>query len=321
MKRYILKRILTGILVIAFSVMFNFAIIRLAPGDPTRRLAGKDNPNPATIAALHEKYGLDKPIPEQFVIYVKQLLKGDLGYSYVSTAKVSDLIKTRVVPTLMIALTGAILGLVIGTLLGVFAARKKGSKIDTALCCISYFFDSTPSFWLGLMMILLFASVLKWFPTSGMYNVRENAVGFARFLDLLKHMALPVTTLVLIDIPYYFRIARSSVLQTMSEDFIMTLRATGMSERKIFNKYVMRNAIIPTVTVFGITLAYMITGVAMIEIIFAWPGMGRLMLDSITRRDYPTLSAIYLLLSTSVAVMMIVVDVVYAWIDPRIRVE
>ena len=321
MKRYIVKRTLTGILVVLFSVLFNFTIIRLAPGDPTRLLAGKDNPNPATMAALKEKYGLDKPILEQFVMYVKQLLHGDLGYSYVSTAKVSDLIASRVAPTLMIALTGAILGLIIGTLLGIFAARKKGSKIDTFLCGISYFFDSTPSFWLRLMMILLFASILKIFPTSGMYDLRGNYTGFAHVLDVGKHMVLPVTTLVLIDIPYYFRIARSSVLQTMSEDFIMTLKATGMSERKIFNKYVMRNAIIPTVTVFGITLAYMITGVAMIEIIFAWPGMGRLMLDSITRRDYPTLSAIYLILSTSVAVMMIVVDIVYAWIDPRIRVE
>lgn len=321
MKRFIIKRTLTGILVVLFSVLFNFTIIRLAPGDPTRLLAGKDNPNPATMAALQEKYGLDKPILEQFVMYVKQLLNGDLGYSYVSTAKVSDLLASRVVPTLMIALTGAILGLIIGTLLGIFAARKKGSKIDTFLCGISYFFDSTPSFWLGLMMILLFASILKWFPTSGMYDLRGDYTGFAHVMDVAKHMFLPVTTLVLIDIPYYFRIARSSVLQTMSEDFIMTLKATGMSERKIFNKYVMRNAIIPTVTVFGITLAYMITGVAMIEIIFAWPGMGRLMLDSISRRDYPTLSAIYLLLSTSVAVMMVVVDVVYAWIDPRIRVE
>ncbi|MBR4420995.1 MAG: ABC transporter permease, partial [Erysipelotrichaceae bacterium] len=169
--------------------------------------------------------------------------------------------------------------------------------------------------------ILLFASILKWFPTYGMYSVRGNYTGIKKVLDVMKHMFLPVTTLVLIDIPYFFRIARSSVLQTMSEDFIMTLRATGMSERKIFNKYVMRNAIIPTITVFGITLAYMITGVAMIEIVFAWPGMGRLMLDSITRRDYPTLSAIYLMLSISVAVMTIVVDIVYAWIDPRIRIE
>lgn len=319
MKKFVLKRLGTGALVVLFSVLFNFVIIRLAPGDPTRLLAGKDNPNPELIAGLRARYGLDKPILTQFWIYIKQLMHGDFGYSYVSSSTVWDLIKTRIGPTLMVSLTGAILAVLIGTLLGVYAARKKGEKIDIFLCSISYLFDSTPSFWLGLMMILLFSSILKWFPTSGMYNLRANYTGFAHTADVLKHLFLPVTTLTLINIPYYFRIARSSVLQTMSEDFIMTLRATGMSERKIFNKYVMRNAIIPTITVFGITLAYIITGVAMIEIVFAWPGMGRLMLDSITKRDYPTLSGIYLLLSISVAVMMIVVDVVYAWVDPRIR--
>ena len=321
MKRFILKRLFSGTIVVLFSVLFNFVIIRLAPGDPTRLLAGKDNPSQEMMEALRAKYGLDKPILEQFWIYIKQLAHGDFGYSYVSTSKVWDLIKTRIGPTLMIAFTGAVIGLLIGTLLGIFAARKKGSKFDVFLCGISYFFDATPSFWLGLMMILVFASILKWFPTYGMYSLRGNYTGLAHVLDVAYHMVLPVTTLVLIDIPYYFRIARSSVLQTMSEDFIMTLRATGMSEQKIFNKYVMRNAIIPTVTVFGITLAYMITGVAMIEIVFAWPGMGRLMLDSITKRDYPTLSAIYLMLSISVAVMTVIVDIVYAWIDPRIRVE
>ena len=321
MGRYIIKRLISGTIVVLFSVLFNFVIIRLAPGDPTRLLAGKDNPSPEMMAALREKYGLNKPIMEQFWIYLKQLLHGDFGYSYVSTAKVWDLIKTRIPPTLLLAFTGALIAVILGTLLGIFAARKKGSKIDAFLCGISYFFDSTPSFWLGLMMILLFASILGWFPTYGMYSLRGNYSGMKRYMDIAYHMVLPVTTLVLIDIPYYFRIARSSVLQTMSEDFIMTLRATGMSERKIFNKYVMRNAIIPTITVFGITLAYMITGVSMIEIVFAWPGMGRLMLDSITRRDYPTLSAIYLMLSVSVAVMTIVVDIIYAWVDPRIRIE
>ena len=321
MKRFILKRLFSGTIVVLFSVLFNFVIIRLAPGDPNRLLAGKDNPSPEMIAALQEKYGLNKPIMTQFWMYVKQLAHGDFGYSYVSTAKVWDLIKTRIGPTLLVAFTGAFIGLLVGTLLGIYAARKKGSKVDVFLCGISYVLDSTPSFWLGLMMILIFASILKWFPTYGMYSLRGNYTGFAKVLDLLRHLFLPVMTLVLLNIPYYFRIARSSVLQTMSEDFIMTLRATGMSERKIFNKYVMRNAIIPTITVFGITLAYMITGVSMIEIVFAWPGMGRLMLDSITKRDYPTLSAIYLMLSISVAVMTIVVDIVYAWIDPRIRIE
>ncbi len=321
MKRYIIKRLGTGALVVLFSILFNFVIIRLAPGDPTRLLAGKDNPNPELIAALRAKYGLDKPLLVQFGMYIKQLAHGDLGYSYVSSSSVWELIETRIGPTLLLSLTGLILAVIIGTLLGVYAARKKGSKFDVFLCSISYLFDSTPSFWLGLMLILIFASTLKWFPTSGMYSLRANYKGIKHILDVGKHLFLPALTMTLLNIPYYFRIARSSVLQTMSEDFIMTLRATGMSESRIFNKYVMRNAIIPTITVFGISLAYVVTGVSMIEIVFAWPGMGRLMLDSITKRDYPTLSGIYLLLSCSVAIMMIVVDIVYAWVDPRIRYE
>lgn len=321
MKRYIIKRLGTGVLVVLFSILFNFVIIRLAPGDPTRLLAGKDNPNPELIAALRAKYGLDKPLLVQFGMYIKQLAHGDLGYSYVSSSSVLELIETRIGPTLLLSLTGLILAVIIGTLLGVYAARKKGSKFDVFLCSISYLFDSTPSFWLGLMLILIFASTLKWFPTSGMYSLRANYKGIKHILDVGKHLFLPALTMTLLNIPYYFRIARSSVLQTMSEDFIMTLRATGMSESRIFNKYVMRNAIIPTITVFGISLAYVVTGVSMIEIVFAWPGMGRLMLDSITKRDYPTLSGIYLLLSCSVAIMMIIVDIVYAWVDPRIRYE
>ena len=321
MKRYIVKRLGTGALVVLFSILFNFVIIRLAPGDPTRLLAGKDNPNPELIAALRAKYGLDKPLLVQFGMYIKQLAHGDLGYSYVSSSSVWELIETRIGPTLLLSLTGLILAVIIGTLLGVCAARKKGSKFDVFLCSISYLFDSTPSFWLGLMLILIFASTLKWFPTSGMYSLRANYKGIKHILDVGKHLFLPALTMTLLNIPYYFRIARSSVLQTMSEDFIMTLRATGMSESRIFNKYVMRNAIIPTITVFGISLAYVVTGVSMIEIVFAWPGMGRLMLDSITKRDYPTLSGIYLLLSCSVAIMMIIVDIVYAWVDPRIRYE
>lgn len=321
MKRYIIKRLGTGALVVLFSILFNFVIIRLAPGDPTRLLAGKDNPNPELIAALRAKYGLDKPLLVQFGMYIKQLAHGDLGYSYVSSSSVWELIETRIGPTLLLSLTGLILAVIVGTLLGVYAARKKGSKFDVFLCSISYLFDSTPSFWLGLMLILIFASTLKWFPTSGMYSLRANYKGIKHILDVGKHLFLPALTMTLLNIPYYFRIARSSVLQTMSEDFIMTLRATGMSESRIFNKYVMRNAIIPTITVFGISLAYVVTGVSMIEIVYAWPGMGRLMLDSITKRDYPTLSGIYLLLSCSVAIMMIIVDIVYAWVDPRIRYE
>lgn len=321
MKKYIIKRIFTGLLVVIFSVVFTFVIVRLAPGDPIKIMAGLDNPNPDMIATLQEKYGLNKPIIEQLWLYVKNILHGDLGYSYLNQRSVLALISERLIPTFSLALTGALAALGIGTFVGVYAARKQGSLIDRVVCSISYFCDSLPSFWLSLMLILLFSSTLKWLPTSGMYNLRASYMGFDRFLDILKHMILPVATLIIVQFPYYFRIARSSALQTMSEDFIVTFRATGMSEKKIFNKYVLRNAIIPTITVFGISLAYMITGVALIEIVFAWPGMGRLMLDAISRRDYMVLSGIYLVLAISVASMMIIVDVIYGIIDPRIRYD
>jgi len=321
MKNFLAKRLGSGCLAIAFSVIFNFVIVRMAPGDPATIMAGKDNPNPETIAMIRERFGLDKPVLEQLWIYIKQVLSGDLGRSYVQNRDVIDLIAERFGPTLLVSLTALIVAVIIGTLIGVYAARKKGTAVDQAICGISYFFDSTPSFWLGLMLILLFSSILGWFPTSGMYNLRGASSGFGRFLDLLHHLFLPVFTMVLLNIPYYFRIARNSVLQVMSEDFIMTLRATGMSEQRIFNKYVLRNAIIPTVTIVGINLAYMITGVSMIEITFAWPGMGRLMLDSVRKRDYPVVQGIYILLGISVAIGMILVDIVYAIVDPRIRVE
>ncbi len=321
MKKFLAKRLGSGSLAVLFSIIFNFVIIRLAPGDPATLLVGKDNPNPEMIAMIREQYGLDKSMFEQLGAYFNQLFHLDLGYSYANSRDVWDMIVERLGPTLMIALTGTLIAVLIGTFIGVYAARKKGTFIDQAICSISYLFDSTPSFWLGLMLILLFSSILGLFPTSGMYNLRGNYTGFAHITDVIQHMFLPFLTLVLLNIPYYFRIARSSVLQVMSEDFIMTLRATGMSEKKIFNKYVLRNAIIPTITVFGINLAYMVTGVSMIEITFAWPGMGRLMLDSITKRDYPVISGIYLVLSISVAIGMIIVDIVYATIDPRIRIE
>ena len=221
----------------------------------------------------------------------------------------------------MLTLTAILCSVVIGTLLGVVAARKNGGLFDRMMCSVAYVFDSLPSFWLGLMMILIFASTLKLFPTSGMYNVRAQYTGGAYVLDVLHHLALPVCTLILVQIPYYFRIARSSVIQVMADDFIITYRAAGMDERKIFFRYVLKNAIIPTVTVFGMSLAFMITGSTLVETVFAWPGIGRVLLDSIYQRDYPVLSGIYLLLSVSVAVMMILVDLVYAWIDPRIRYE
>lgn len=321
MKRYIGKRALSGLLVVILSVCFNFTLIRLAPGDPIRIMAGLDNPNEAQIALLRAKYGLDKSIPEQFVMFLKQIAHGDLGYSYVSDRPVVDMIMEKVGPTLALSLTVLIIAVTIGTLIGVYAARKNGSWFDKLVCNISYIFDATPGFWLGLMMIIIFASYLKLLPTSGMVSLRNNYTGIKYILDVAKHMILPVSTMVLTQIPYYFRIARSSVLQAMAEDYVITFRATGMKESKIFNKYVLRNAILPTVTVVGMRMGFLLSGSVLIETVFAWPGMGRLMYTSISKRDYPLLTGIYLVSSLLICVAMILVDVLYGFIDPRIRYD
>ena len=321
MKRYIGKRALSGLLVVLLSVCFNFTLIRLAPGDPIRIMAGTDNPNEEMIEALQQKYGLDKSIPEQFVMFLGNVAKGDLGYSYISDDSVIKLIGEKIGPTLALSLTAVLLSVTIGTLIGIYAARKNGSKFDQFVCSISYVFDATPGFWLGLMMILIFASTLKWFPTSGMVNLRANYKGFAYFADVCRHLVLPITTMVLTQTPYYFRIARSSVLQVMSEDFITTFKATGMKESRIFNKYVLRNAILPTVTVLGMSLAFLLSGSVLIETVFAWPGMGRLMFSSISKRDYPVLTGIYLVTSVVICIAMILVDILYGFIDPRIRYD
>ncbi len=319
MKKYIGKRILTGLLTILIVFSINFIIIRLAPGDPIKTLMGKETDDPALRAALEQKYGLDKPLPAQFVVYLKTALTGDLGTSIIYNRPVTEMISEKLSATILLVLTSGILSLVIGTLMGIVAARKEGSIIDIIFSGFSYILNSMPSFWLGLMLIIIFSSILKLLPTYGMTDARASYTGMAYVMDVIKHMILPVGTLLLVEIPLYFRIAKSSILQVTNEDFILTLRATGMSEKKIFNKYIFRNAILPTITIFGISMAYLITGVALIETVFAWPGTGRLVLTAITQRDYPTLMGIYLVMSISVAIVMMIVDIVYAVFDPRIR--
>ena len=321
MSRYVLKRLLTGMLAVFVVFIFNFTIIRLAPGSPVRILAGRDNPSQEMIDYLNEKYGLNDPLPVQLLAYLKNILRGDFENSILHAEPVTTLIGQTMGPSLLLSISGILLGLIIGTLLGLFSAQHQRSAVDVIASGSSYVLNAMPSFWLALMFIMIFATGLKWFPTSGMTNLRQSYTGFAYVKDVAYHLALPVATLALIQIPTYFKITKSSVIQIMSEDFITTFRATGMSEKKIFRKYVFKNAILPTITVFGISLAYVVTGASLVETVFGWPGMGRLMLDGIMGRDYPLIMAIYIILSVAITGMMIITDLVYAYIDPRIRYQ
>ncbi len=319
MTKYLTKRILAGILTVFIVFTINFVIIRIAPGDPVKTLMGREKNDPVLRAALEEKYGLNQPLINQFISYFKTFSKGDLGTSIIFNRPVTEMIQEKIGATFLLVFIAAVLALILGTIMGIKAAQREGTIIDIIFSAVSYIFNSIPAFWLGLMLIIGFSTQLKLLPSYGMTDIRAAYTGYLYYLDILKHMILPVTTLVLIQIPIYFRISKSSVLQVASEDYILNLRATGMSEKKIFTKYIFKNAILPTITIFGISMAYLITGVALIEIVFAWPGTGRLVLTAITQRDYPTLMGIYLVMSISVALVMIIVDIVYALVDPRIR--
>ncbi|MBQ9301343.1 MAG: ABC transporter permease [Clostridia bacterium] len=321
MAKYFLKRVLTAFFVVLVVIALNFAIVRLAPGDPATIMAGFDNPSEEYKAAITAKYDLDKPIPVQFWTYVKKLFQGDLGASYYSNKEVTVLIGERFGNSLLLSGTSAVLSFVLGVALGLLAGRKQGGLRDRALSAGAYVCNSMPSFWLGMMLIIIFASRLKWFPTQGMRNLRLSGTGWVRTWDVICHLALPVTTLTLVQIPAYFRITKSSVIQVLSDDYITTFRITGMSERKIFRKYVLKNAILPVVTLFGINVAYIVSGSTLVETVFAWPGVGVMMYNAISNRDYNVLMGVYLFIAVSVAVCMILVDLIYAKLDPRIHYD
>ena len=321
MGKYFLKRIGTAMIVVLVVIGLNFVIVRLAPGDPATIMAGFDNPSEEFKAAISAKYNLDKPLYVQFFTYVGKLMQGDLGESYYSNASVVSLIGERFGASLLLSGTSAVLAFLLGTGLGLIAGQRVGGIADRAFSAGAYVCNSMPSFWLGMMLILVFVSKLGWLPTQGMYNMRLSATGMAHVWDVAKHMILPVATLTLIQVPSYFRITKSSVSQVLMDDYITTFRITGMSEGKIFRKYVLKNAILPVVTVFGINLAYVVAGSTLVETVFSWPGIGVLMYTAISNRDYNVLMGVYLIIAVSVAAIMILVDLVYARLDPRIHYE
>ena len=321
MKKFILKRIYTAFIVALVVVALNFFIIKLAPGDPVNIMAGFDNPIEEFKMAVRAKYNLDKPLITQFFTYIYRLVQGDLGESYYSSRPVTELLAERMGASLLLSGTSAVLAFIIGTVLGLTAGKKEDSMQDKVLSAGTYVANAMPSFWLGLMLIFVFASRLGWLPTQGMYSLRENYTGIARYIDLGKHLILPATTLVLVQIPGYFRITRSSVIQVMADDYITTFRVTGMSEKKIYMKYVLKNAILPVVTLFGINVAYIVAGSTLVETVFSWQGIGILMYTAIAKRDYNVLMGTYLIIAVSVAFFMILVDVIYAKLDPRIHYE
>lgn len=319
-RQYVIRRLLQIVPTIFAILLVNFAMIHLAPGDPARVMAG-EMAHPDNVEAIRVAFGLDKPLWEQLVIYLSKMFRGDLGFSYNYLTPVLELILERLPQTLFLMLTANILSIIFGTLIGAYAAGKYPSKTDSTIWITSLAFYSMPIFWFGLLLILLFSRSLNWFPSGGMIDILDKKTGVAYFVDLARHAVLPVLTLTAYNLPIFVRIARASVIETMRADYITTARAIGLSENRVFFGHALRNALLPTVTMAGLTLGFVLTGAIMTETVFSWPGIGLLMWQAIINRDYPILMGIFLFASVSVVVASFLTDMVYAYLDPRVKFE
>jgi peptide/nickel transport system permease protein len=298
-------------------IALNFSLIQLAPGDPALALAG-EYAGPKYIEAVRREYGLDKPVYERLIIYLSKVLRGDLGNSYAYATPVISVIVERIPATLLLTLTALLISVVVGIFLGAHTAQHYSSKTDTSVSALTFVMYSMPVFWTGLMLILLFAIRLQWFPTSGIVSVLEKKTGGGYILDVLWHLVLPVVTLTIWYMPPFLRVARASVVEVMSEDFIVACRAAGLSDRMVFFKHALRNALLPSVTLIGLRLGFALNGAVLTETVFGWPGMGRLMYEAVFTRDYPLLMGIFLFASLCVLALTLVTDIVYALLDPRV---
>ncbi|MGC8934684.1 MAG: ABC transporter permease [Thermoproteota archaeon] len=317
-KEYLLRRSAQLLLTVFFALIINFLIINLAPGDPAVLMAG-ELATKEYIEAVRERWGLNKPIYERLVSYLLNVLQGNLGYSYTYLQSVSTLIAERIPVTLLLTLTSSIIAFSVGLLLAVKTSQKAFSKVDLVASNVMLTIYSIPSFWLGLMLISIFGVALRIFPTSGMVNVRSTGSGVFLILDIVYHSILPIATLATIQVPIYYKIARNTIIEQSSEDYVSTFLMAGMSTSSIFKKYILRNSLLPPVTVFALHLGYVLSGTALVEVVFGWPGMGRLLLGAVYSRDYPLIMGIYLVTSITVSLANFFVDILYTLLDPRVR--
>ncbi len=299
----------------------NFALIHAAPGDPATVIAGEmGGGDQAVIDSIKKAYGLDKPLPEQFITYLSKSVRGDLGVSYTYNRPVSSLIADRIGPTILLVLTSLLVAIAVGTLLGVFASLKPKSFASAAVTIVSLVGLAMPVFWTGILLVILFGKVWPVMPIAGMYDVRNyGATGWAAAMDALHHLVLPALTLTLVYLAQYSRLARASMLEVLSSDYVRTARAKGLNEAVVVFKHALRNALMPIVTIAGLQFGNLISGAVLVETVFSWPGLGTLALDAILGRDYPTLLGVLTFSSLFVISANLLTDLSYRWIDPRLR--
>ncbi|SLN66707.1 ABC transporter permease [Oceanibacterium hippocampi] len=307
-----------ALLVLVAIGLLNFFLIRLAPGDPASVLAGETGASDARyIEEIRKSYGLDQPLWLQAATYLRNLATFDLGVSYRMQRDVADIIGERIPATLLLTSTALVLAIIIGTLLGIQAARRAGTWQDTVISAFAMLCYATPVFWVGLLLVLLLSVHAGILPPFGMSGLIPKS-GFAAVLDALHHLVLPVMTLALFYFAVYVRLGRSATVEVLGRDFVRSARAKGLSERQVLRRHVLRNSVIPVVTMAGLQVGQLLGGAVIVESVFAWPGIGRLAFDALMQRDYNLILGIFFVSSIMVVLANLITDLAVRSIDPRV---
>ena len=317
---YVLKRLFHAIPVVVGIALLNFLLVHLAPGNPADVLAGEaGSATPEYMAMLREQFGLDQPLYVRLLEYMGNLFTLDLGFSWRHNMPVFDLIWDRLGPTLLLMFSALLLSVGVGILLGLLAATQVGTWKDTLITVLGIVSYATPLFWVGLMFILVFSLKLDWLPATGMENIIMFYEGWDRVKDIALHLILPAATLSLFYLALYTRLMRASILEQFGSDYVVTARAKGVSENGIMFKHVLRNALLPVVTMAGFQVGSMLGGSVVVEAVFGWPGLGQLAFQTLFARDYNLLLGIFFLSSVLVVLINLGVDLIYTVLDPRIE--
>ena len=325
MVRYIVKRLLQAIPLLLGVATVTFLIVHLAPGDPMDMFLEqryRRQIDPEVIELLRQKYGLDQPIHVQYVKWIGNLARGDLGESFRHRRPVATLIAERIPFTLQLTVLALFFDALIGIALGIFSAMKQYSLADKAITLGSLIIYSIPGFWLALMLVLIFSVNLGWLPTSQTRSLDYELLSwFEKLLDLLWHLVLPVFVLGIASAAGTARYMRNRLLEVLSEEYILAARARGLKERAVILKHALRNALIPIVTIYGLSLPFLLGGAVLIENVFAWPGMGTLAVEAVRGRDYPVILATSMMGAVLVLLGNLLADVTYVLVDPRVSYD
>lgn len=324
LREFVLRRVFNSIILILGAITFNFFVFRMMPGDPVAILiSGNLAANQADLAeALRAMWGLDHPIPVQFMLYLQNMFTFNFGHSFTEGFRpVIESIAARLPNTLILMGTAAVLTIVIGVVTGITAASKRGKRTDMGLVVSALTFYSIPTFWLGMMFIMMFGFYIPLFPLGGTVSVPipEDPLAFA--VSVGHHLFLPAITLALVSYGGYMLVMRNSLIDVLTEDYIVTARAKGVDERSVLYKHALRNAILPLVTMIALTFGFLITGATLTETVFNWYGLGRLIFDSVMQQNYPVLQAIFYIMALTVIVANFIADIMYGFLDPRVRYD